>query len=266
MKERKRVASILQITDLHILPGNGEKLLGVDTEKSFDAVLKDALANHPLIDLILVTGDLAQEPGILPYRKIASRLSSVGIPCVCLPGNHDNFTMMLQILNDGNISCRKNLFLKGWQIIILNSQVQNSHGGHITETELEFLDGSLSRHPEKPALIAVHHHCRKTQSQWMDTMMIDNSEDLLAVLSRHQHSRALICGHIHQILDVNLEFIQLWGTPSTCFQFKPGSRNFELVDDAPAYRIIDLFDDGQVESTVHYLEEKLLGLQFSGRY
>lgn len=54
-------ASVLQITDLHLLERPGAKLLGIDTAASLEAVLDAALAERQPAAM-LVTGDIAHEP------------------------------------------------------------------------------------------------------------------------------------------------------------------------------------------------------------
>jgi Icc protein len=39
-------------------------------------------------------------------------------------------------------------------------------------------------------------------------------------------------------------------TPSTCVQFKPGSREFALGDEAPGYRYLRLGSGGDIETRV----------------
>ena len=54
--------SVLQITDLHIQPELHDTFLGINTEHYFNAILDLAFTKVKPIDLILVTGDLAQDP------------------------------------------------------------------------------------------------------------------------------------------------------------------------------------------------------------
>ena len=68
--------SILQITDLHILPELDETFLGINTEYYFSAVLDLALAENPHFDFILLTGDLTQDPCAASYRRILDRLAA----------------------------------------------------------------------------------------------------------------------------------------------------------------------------------------------
>ncbi|MGR9086288.1 MAG: 3',5'-cyclic-AMP phosphodiesterase [Gammaproteobacteria bacterium] len=261
MKNTDPAVSVLHITDLHMMPKPGDTLLGVDTEKSFQAVLEKAFSEPDGFDLILVTGDLAQDPSRSGYQKIQSALNALPTPSICLPGNHDDYALMREIFNSGHISCRKQTIVKNWQIICLNSQIQDFPGGHLSVLELNFLDRCLEQNPGKPALIAVHHHCLETYSVWMDTMMIDNSPELISVLDRHPEIKAIICGHIHQVMDRRIGSIRVLGTPSTCFQFTPESRDFSIDDAAPGYRTLKLYADGRIESKVSRLSNKLSGLK-----
>jgi Icc protein len=42
-------------------------------------------------------------------------------------------------------------------------------------------------------------------------------------------------------------------TPSTCIQFKPGSKTFALDDLPPGYRRLDLHADGNIDTAVERL-------------
>lgn len=236
-------------------------MLGIDTEYYFHRVLEHAFAANPKVDLILVTGDLTQEPCLGSYRRIAEKLQSCKIPSICLPGNHDDLALMQSALNRDRVSCDKQAFLGNWQIIALNSQIPGKPGGRLEKQELQFLEDCLRTYPERHALIAVHHHCQRIDSPWMDTMMIENSEEFLAVLRRYPEVKAVTCGHIHQVMDKQVDAIRLFSAPSTCFQFEPKSLEFSVADTAPGYRIINLYRDGSLETAVYRLPEALRGLQ-----
>ncbi|MGR8939996.1 MAG: 3',5'-cyclic-AMP phosphodiesterase [Gammaproteobacteria bacterium] len=253
--------SILQISDLHLMPHRGETMLGVDTEYYFHRVLDHAVAANPEIDLILVTGDLTQDPDAGSYRRIAQKLQSIGLPCICLPGNHDDDALMQNALNKGWISCRKQVFLGNWQIISLNSRIPGKPGGRLEKEELVFLEDCLHEESDRHALIAVHHPCLAIASPWLDAMMIENSEEFLAVLRRYPMVKAITCGHIHQVIDRHIGTLRFFSAPSTCFQFEPGSQEFSVVDTPPGYRIIQLHQDGRLETDVYRLPEALSGLQ-----
>lgn len=261
--------SILQLSDLHILAAPEDKMLGINTEHYFHACLEQAVrlrsqradTEQRHFDLILLTGDLVQEPCPESYRRILTRLEAYKTPCICLPGNHDDYELMLQILNTDSINCRKQVLLDNWQLICLNSQIPGKPGGRLSNEELDFLENCLSKNPDRHALIAVHHHCLETKSPWMDTMIIENSQQLLAIVDKYPQAKAITTGHIHQVMDIKTANVRVMGAPSTCFQFTPRTNGFSVDNTAPGYRLIELYTDGRVESEVVRLPEPLIGLQ-----
>lgn len=252
---------VLQISDMHILPTVGERLLGIDTGFYFNSILKKALQEHPHPDLLLLTGDLAQTPTAPSYRRIAAALKDVEVPAVCLPGNHDDYELMQEIFCGKNIVCNKQTLFNNWHIICLNSKKPGSPGGHLELEELARLERYLQTYPHHHTLIAVHHHCCDIGSHWLDMQQIDNSEAFLALLARFPQIRALTTGHIHQVINLKLGALQLYSAPSTCFQFRPGSHDFAIDKTAPGYRWFELFPDGRIESGVSRLPGQLSELR-----
>ncbi len=250
--------SILQLSDSHIMKESEGKLLGINTEHYFHACLEQAVrlrsrqafVGKPHFDLILFTGDLAQEPCLESYRRILSSLEHYDIPCICLPGNHDDYELMQQVLNTKGVNCRKQVVLDNWQLISLNSQIPGEAGGRLSKEELAFLEDCLIKDQDHHALIAVHHHLLETKSPWMDTMIIENRQEFLAIANKYPQVKVITTGHIHQIMDVKTATLRVLGAPSTCFQFTPETFDFSVSDTAPGYRLIELYADGRVESEV----------------
>lgn len=245
--------SILQLSDSHIMKEPEGKLLGINTEHYFHACLEQAFrqsSRQPYFDLILFTGDLVQEPCLESYRRLLISLESYQTPCICLPGNHDDYELMQRVLNTDKVNCRKQVVLDNWQFISLNSQIPGEAGGRLAKEELAFLEDCLIKSPGRHALIAVHHHLLETKSPWMDTMIIENRQDLFAITNKYPQVKVITTGHIHQVMDVRTPALRVLGTPSTCFQFTPEAPDFSVSETAPGYRLIELFADGRVESEV----------------
>ncbi|WAR45789.1 3',5'-cyclic-AMP phosphodiesterase [Methylomonas rapida] len=251
------VLKVLQITDLHVKPHVGDTMLGIVTEDYFQQTLKVAIERHGRFDLILVTGDLAQDPCPESYQRIGRHLMQYDTPCLCLPGNHDDFDMMKRYLNGGLVSCRQQWIAKNWRIIALNSQKPGSPQGELTTEELRFLEETLRKEPSRPALIAVHHHCIPSGSPWLDTMQIQNSGEFLSLVKTFPNVKAVTFGHVHQELSATMDKIAIFATPASCFQFTPHSMEFSIDDAPPGYRIFDLFADGSLKSECHRLPIRL---------
>ena len=255
--------SVLQITDLHIQPELHDTFLGINTEYYFNAILDFAFTKVKPIDLILVTGDLAQDPCSASYLRILKSLESYNTPSICIPGNHDDYALMQQIFCTDLVNCRKQLSFENWQLICLNSQIQGAPGGYLSEQELLFLEDCLSNTTNQHTLIAVHHHCLKTNSAWLDTMIIKNRKAFLNILKQYPQVKAVTTGHIHQTIETITDGILVFGTPSTCFQFKPQSKDFSLDTTQPGYRVINLYPDGHIESNITLYPKPLKGLQIN---
>lgn len=253
--------AILQISDLHILPNLGQTLLGIDTEHYFHEILNHAMALGIAFDLLLVTGDLAQDPCPASYQRILERLEQCPIPAICLPGNHDDLSLMQGILNTDKVSCQKQAMFENWQLICLNSQIPNSPDGELSPQELVFLKHCLLKHPDCHALVAVHHHSLPTGCAWLDTMMIKNSSQLFELIGRFPQVKAITNGHIHQLMDTMVDNVRVLAAPSTCFQFKPNCEDFCVEPTAPGYRTIMLYADGSVSSETFRLAQPLAELE-----
>jgi Icc protein len=252
--------NIVQLTDLHLFANPEERLLGIQTEESFLAVLNLVQQQHKKPDLMLFTGDLTQDSSEDAYLRLRYCLNKLNIPCYCLPGNHDDPELMQSILNVEKIKTRSNILKKGWQIICLNSKLPGSEGGHLTADELNILKEKLEQHPNKPTLIAFHHPPLPVGSSWLDTMTLDNPDALFEVTSQHPQVKGFLLGHVHQDQDWNQNGLRLLTTPSTCFQFKPNSHEFTLDQKPPGYRWLNLFADGSIETGVRRLASMPDGL------
>jgi Icc protein len=253
--------SLLQVTDIHVLPTFENTLLGVQTERYFHDVLAHAFEKRKNYDLLLLTGDLAQSPCVASYQRILEKIETLQIPVRCLAGNHDNFDLMQHIFNTPQISCQKQTRFDKWQILTLNSQIIGQEKGYLAQTELDFLETCLHENKDLFTLIALHHNCLPTGSAWLDTMTIENSDAFLNMVTRFPNVKVIANGHIHQEMDKKTGGISVLGTPSTCFQFALNNADFKMDRMAPGYRIIDLFDDGTIETCVHRIESDMSELE-----
>ena len=232
---------ILQITDTHLFAGETDTLLGINTLHSYHAVL-DAIVKQQLpADLIVATGDLVQDQSTRAYQRFTDGIARLPAPCVWLPGNHDYQPSMAQELAAAGISPSKQVLLGDqWQILLLDSQVQSVPHGELSDDPLIWLDNCLAQQPDRHTVVMLHHHPLASGCTWLDQHSLRNSHMLAEVLTRYQNIEGILCGHIHQDLDVMWNGIRMLATPSTCVQFKPHCTNFTLDTAAPGWRYLEL--------------------------
>ena len=165
---------IVQITDTHI-HAEGEDRLDwghprslVCTELGLAGVLEQITCRERPADLVLATGDLAQDPVEAAYQRLRQALDTLEPPVYCLPGNHDNATLAAELLNSESVSCPKVVVRGEWLIVLLDSTAAGRDSGRLCPEELDLLDETLSRHPARHALICLHHHPVPMGSLWLD--------------------------------------------------------------------------------------------------
>lgn len=245
---------ILQITDTHLFAGENETLLGVNTFRSYSAVL-DAVRNEQRhFDLVVATGDLAQDQSPEAYRHFAKGIVRLLAPCVWLPGNHDFQPVMVNVLTEYGISCAKQVLIgEDWQLILLDSQVYGMPHGKLSDYQLEWLARLLVRQHQRHTLLLLHHHPFPSGCIWLDQHSLRNAHTLAEVLQPHPKVKTSLCGHIHQEMDIKWLGQRVLASPSTCVQFKPHCTNFTIDTLGPGWRYIDLLPDGSVQTEVHRL-------------
>lgn len=246
---------VLQLTDTHLYADPAATLYDCNTEDSLRRVLDAVRAEADAPDLVLLTGDLTHDGSVPAYNRLARLLDDAfDAPVWCLPGNHDEAATLRHELDGDGVSSIAGGTVADWQLILLDSTVQGSEGGHLTDAELERLDSALHDCAAPHALVCLHHNPVLMNSRWLDTMTVDNAPALFAVLDRHPRVRVLLWGHVHQPFDGTRNDVRLLASPSTCVQFLPGSESFALDSRPPGYRWLLLHPDGTVETSVHYVD------------
>src|SRR5680860_370755 len=248
-KETTRPLRVLQLTDPHLMAGADGALLGVNTRDSLDAVIAEVLKSHGQPDLILATGDLAQDGSEEAYRVLGDRLDAFSCGSAWLAGNHDHVAYLGKVAAHFDAD-RRHIVQGGWQFILLDSSVPGKVFGKLAESELDFLAGMLEQHPDLPALVTLHHHPVDIGTGWMRDIGLRNREDFWQVIDRFPQVKVVLWGHIHQAHEQQRKGVQLLATPSTCIQFTSGSRKFSVEDLAPGYRWFELQASGNFTTEV----------------
>lgn len=243
---------LIQLTDCHLGKVAGEALLSMDTDHSLEAVIDSIQAQHAHFDLLLATGDIANHASQSAYQRFAQLTGQLTKHQFWLPGNHDDPEVMQQVLGGPLIKAVK---VANWLIILLDSTVRGYVGGEFSRQELDLLQQLLAGHRQEHVLICLHHHPVDINCQWLDEQRLKNAEDFFTIVDRHDNVRGILWGHIHQHIDQLRGDVQLMATPSTCIQFAPYSENFQLDNQSPGYRSLELHPDGQINTAVFRVED-----------
>ncbi|MDA0117165.1 3',5'-cyclic-AMP phosphodiesterase [Vibrio sp. T11.5] len=245
---------LLQITDTHLFEAADGSLLSVNTGDSFKAVIDAIVEENPAYDAILATGDISQDHSEASYQRFEKGIIPLKKKCFWLPGNHDFKPSMTSVIPSQQIQQIEHALLgEQWQMIVLDSQVAGVPHGRLSDKQLMLLEEKLAQYPQRYTLILLHHHPILVGSAWLDQHTLKDSEDLWQILDKHNNVKAVLCGHVHQDMNVVRKGVRVMATPSTCVQFKPHCDDFALDNQAPGWRELLLHDDGTVETEVKRL-------------
>jgi len=252
------VVRAVQITDTHLCTERGGTLLGMDTDHSLQKVIDLVKAERPQVDLLLSTGDLANNGSVEAYQRLSEYFGQFDCANYWLPGNHDSREAMEQVAPSRLCS---EIRAGDWQVIMLDSQIPGEVGGELGPGELDRLDAALDNAAGAGlhTLVCLHHHPVIIDTAWLDEQIVVDAEQFFAVLDRHDGVRGVLWGHVHQEIERSHNGVSLMATPSTCVQFAPGSERFRADDRPPGYRWLDLHPDGRIETGV----SRVTGVKFN---
>ncbi|MFO7286082.1 MAG: 3',5'-cyclic-AMP phosphodiesterase [Gammaproteobacteria bacterium] len=246
---------LLHVTDTHLHAAADSRMRGVRTYETFLAVLERARRCERWPPAaVLVTGDIVQDESRAGYERFRATLEPLGLPVFCIPGNHDDPNVMSEVLTGGSFHVGGEFRFDGWSLILLSTYLAGEDAGELGDRRLERLDAVLAEHADRHVLIAMHHHPLPLGSRWLDGVGLRDAERFLAVLDKHPHVRAVVCGHVHQVSDLERRGVRFLSTPSTCSQFLPKSEFFALDKLPPGFRWLVLNADGRLETELGWAE------------
>jgi len=243
---------LVQLTDLHLSAEPGTRIQGVDADAGLHAVISH-LARGPRPDAVLLSGDLSHDGSRASYKRVAESVGTIGTATMALPGNHDDPAMLRAVLGDAGIATGATQLLGDWLLVLLDSTVPDAVPGRLATAELETLAQALKAHPDRHALVCLHHQPVDVGTTWIDLLGLQNPQALFTVLDQSPAVRALAFGHIHAECDLQRNSLRLLGSPSTACQFRPGTATVELDDRPPGYRRITLSADGTIDTRAEYV-------------
>lgn len=246
---------IVQVTDPHLFADPEAQLLGVNTSKSFAAVLNTIRAVDYPAHLMLATGDLSQDYSAESYRQFVTAVTPLNLPCHYLPGNHDDPRIMFLHMQGERIFGQQRILAGKWQILMLDSTVRGKPGGSMAESQFELIEQAIVAHPEHHILLVMHHNPILVNCTWLDQHCMDNGAEFLTRVCQYPQVKGLLWGHVHQTIDTVYDgphgALKLMATPSTCIQFKPLSPYFALDGLQPGYRLLELKANGSISTNVY---------------
>ncbi|MCJ8013517.1 metallophosphoesterase [Paenibacillus sp. KQZ6P-2] len=254
------------LTDIHInAPEKNNPMFGIDMTAKLRAVFEDIRNLKTKPSFVLISGDLTQDGDLEDYRHLKRLIDEesrkAGIPVHVGLGNHDfrapfREGYLEEVPSDE--SYYYSFVERGLRIVMLNTQVQGSHDGHLDETQLDWLTETLNEPAEQGSIVVLHHPVTATPTALMDSHLLQNPEELANVITG-RHFIGLLSGHIHFHNIGSLNGIPSCAATGVAFGLDPTSQDSMIFLDNSGYNLVTV-KNGQMAVQPRYLpgEHQLL--------
>lgn len=240
---RRDVPEIIHISDTHIGPARDFTVRGARPLERLDALvdLINALPFQP--DLVVHTGDVANDPDPDAYRLATESLARLRAPVCYATGNHDDARLMRALLvhpgglvplvGDDDRLCYR-LDVGDHRIFVLDGKVPESEGPHgrLPENQLEALRRGLTEWRGEFSVF-LHFPALPIGSRWIDEYLPLRNGAALHELLIHAgigRNRGVFFGHLHRGLQIMRDGILYSAVSSPACQFSAGP-----LDDSVAF-------------------------------
>jgi 3',5'-cyclic-AMP phosphodiesterase len=234
---------VLQLSDTHLSRVPHGDVNGRDPDERLATVLAAWQALGEQADLVLLTGDLADDGSREGCERLAAAVSALGAPMLALPGNHD----VPGVVSDAFTPAAQLCDLGAWRVVGFDtSRPEQVHGTLDVAAALALIDGL----DDRPTLVALHHPpVSRSSNPWFQ---LDGAQELLAGLGTRPQVKIVASGHLHDAFEFEGPGgVALLGCPSTLLAIGHDGEAMELGADAPTgARVLRLEDDGDWASTV----------------
>ncbi len=257
---------VVQLSDLHFSTAPGGYGLR-DTSETFAAIAADVRNDPP--DLVVVTGDIANEGRPEEYELAGAALEALDVPVFCLSGNHDFTDAFHAHLPRPGIVAVRSLRIGEWLFLFGDSndgglvfdpsdgwvdhpdRMELARGG-IHDHELAWLRRQLELGAAAHAMLWLHHPPAApgmfTQLEFdaQITALCDTTTSTATPL------RAIGAGHVHTGVEGVIADVPVFFCPSTgvCIDFEAS----RLMP--PGYRRYEFRADGSIGAEVVWLDDE----------
>ena len=251
---------IVQLTDTHCFAAGKSHHSGASPNDALATVVDAVNALKLAPDLVLITGDIADDAKAAQYESARAGLDRLNAPWRVLPGNHDDRALMAATFADRDLSTLDDGTLVGAvqdglvRVLLLDSLVPGLVDGGLTAAQLGWLETQLTAGSDdgRPVLIALHHPpvARGPEPQ---LPALDQGRDALAALvAAHPVVRLIIAGHYHRSMMGTFGGVPCFVAPSTAFQFSLhlASGRSSITGEPPGFAI-HRWDPGRVGFISH---------------
>jgi 3',5'-cyclic AMP phosphodiesterase CpdA len=217
---------IAHLSDCHVVP-DPKKCYGmVDTPHWLAQSIARLNAMSPRPDLVVLSGDLVDEPSDEAYATLTDLLAALTLPFVVIPGNHDDLGLLRRqlpehgYLRGAGDKAHFSIDLGPVRLIAFDAVVPGKEWALVTTHDLDWLAAELASASDRPTMLVMHHPPIVTGIAFMDALQPVLHPGFEALLDRHPQVRLIACGHVHRVVDGMLGHARVAVAGSTAHQFR----------------------------------------------
>lgn len=189
---------IVQLSDLHLR--DGPLYSAVDPWLAWNQALSRVAGLLPRPELLLLSGDLADDGLPDTYRRLAASLGESGIDFAVLPGNHDQRQALRAAFPDqpwGHpfLACQR-VDRGDCSLLLLDTLIPGCEAGEFSAEQLAWLEENCPT--GRRTIIVMHHPPFAVGIEGMDRIACADGERLAQWLAGRPQVEALLCGHVHR--------------------------------------------------------------------
>ena len=226
------MTTVLQISDTHL---RSEAHASVSDDPDARVVASIAAVGQIRPDLVLLTGDLADDGSLAALGRLRDIVDRLAAPILAIGGNHDDVANVRTVFGTTDT-----VEIGSWRVVGVESAIPGCIHGCV---DVDALIGRLDRADDRPTLIAIHHPPRSPSTHpWFQLI---GAEQMLAALVDRPNVRAVVSGHLHESFRLRAGALELCGGPSTYYAIEHnGADHRDVEDGLVGTQVLKLGDGG----------------------
>ncbi len=212
---------IAQISDTHILAPTADHPSVELRADCLRQCVAEINAQQP--DAVIFTGDTVQTAQVEEYEYLRELLAPLEAPLYVVPGNRDDKRVLQAVLlpngplsnvplsniHKGNANLPDNVDSLQYvvdehavRLIAIDSTAVGERKGVFGSERQSWLETVLSEKPRQPTILFIHHPPFDVGDHYIGGYRRQEDADALAdIVQRHPQVKALLCGHVHRLID-----------------------------------------------------------------
>lgn len=196
---------LAHLSDFHIFSNAPEtSLVRGDIVEACRRIVADIAGLTPAVDIVLLTGDLADGGSSADYALLKDVLAPLEVPVLVVPGNHDKRQTLREAFGHA-LPFGEGPYLNyeawhgGVRILALDTLVEGKVYGALSPDQLDWLAARLATPIDQLTLICLHHPPFPSGIASLDRMaLIEGAERFGEIIGAYRGPLRIHAGHIHR--------------------------------------------------------------------